>query len=126
MPRKRRIRAARPRAVLAARRRFRPSRANRIGAPSRSCRSPAWPRSGPESGPRRALRRTTAPPEQAASRQVARERLPHFARHLHAAAVVRMINADRQIRAPLQRAAHRLVELEAHEMHRGGLLLVLA
>ena len=51
----------------------------------------------------------------------------HLGRHLHAGPVLRMVDADDKAGAAACSAARMpCVELEAHEMHRRGLLLVLA
>src|SRR5512132_3779513 len=73
--------------------------------------------------------RTGRPPARRARRasgEVPGKRRAHFGRDGDAGAVIRVVDADRQAGALLQGAAHSRVELEAQEVHRRGLLLVLA
>src|SRR3954469_5807858 len=60
------------------------------------------------------------------STEIGDERVLHVGRHRGARAVLGMIDAERQGRALAQPLAHRPLELEAQEVHRRSLVLVLA
>src|SRR5260221_4365146 len=99
--------------------------------PSPACRRSPAPSHSLDASGRRCMRRRAALPGTPAasppsSEVLCQRRADLGGDRIELGAVRRVVDAHRQAGAPLEPRARGVVELEAQEMHRGGLFLVLA